>query len=68
MEEVEVKTQYKILSKKTKHFWDTQMHLQMIEEAQAMVNEEDNHEVSPSDEKDCDGFSPNTWIFGMMNK
>jgi hypothetical protein len=54
LEETKVKTQYKILSKKRKHLWDTQMHLQIIDEAQAMVDEEDNHEDSPSDEKDCE--------------
>jgi hypothetical protein len=50
LKEVEVKTQNKILSKKRKHFWDTQMHLQMIKEAQAMVDEEDSF----SNEKDCE--------------
>jgi hypothetical protein len=30
------------------------MHLQMIEKAQAMVDEEDNHEDSPNDEKGCE--------------
>jgi len=37
--------------KKRKHLWDTRMHLQMIEETQAMVDEKDNHEDSPNDEK-----------------
>lgn len=50
LKEVEVKTQNNILSIKKKHFWDTQMHLQMIKEAQAMVDEEDSF----SNEKDCE--------------
>jgi len=55
LEEAKVKTQHKILfKKKRKHLWDTQMHLQMIEETQAMVDEKDNHEDSSSDEKDCE--------------
>jgi hypothetical protein len=54
LKEVELKTQNKILSKKQKHLWDTQMYLQMIKEAQAVVDKEDGHEDSSSDEKDCE--------------
>jgi hypothetical protein len=42
------------LSKKKKHLWDTQVHLQMIEETQATVDEEDSHEDFPNDEKECE--------------
>ncbi len=62
------------MSKKKKHLWDTQVHLQMIEETQATVDEEDSHEDFPNDEKDCEwiqfkhmDFWNDEWTMGMLN-
>jgi intein-encoded DNA endonuclease-like protein len=51
LEEAKIKAQYNILSKKKGNIFGIHECMQMIEETQAMVDEEDNHEDFPNDEK-----------------